>query len=57
MDSNVNSVVNRTDRVCSKTTDIKGVTIPQGSVVIVPILLLHYDSQYWEDPEKFNPDR
>jgi cytochrome P450 len=53
----LNIVTYRTDRACSKTTDVKGVTIPQGSVVIIPILLLHHDPQYWNDPEKFDPDR
>ncbi len=48
---------NRIDRVCSRTTNVKGVTIPQGSVVVISIALLHHDPQYWKDPEKFDPDR
>ena len=47
----------RTDRLCSKTTVVNGVTIAQGSMIVIPILHLHHDPQYWKDPEKFDPDR
>ena len=44
-------------RFCLKTTVVKGVTIPQGATIVVPILLLHQDPLYWKDPENFVPDR
>ena len=47
----------RTDRLCLKTTIVNGVTITQGSMIIIPIFSLHHDPQYWKDPEKFDPDR
>ena len=47
----------RTNRVCSETTTIGGVTFPKGAQVVFPIKELHQDSKYWEEPEKFNPDR
>ena len=31
--------------------------IPKGSLVIVPIYLIHNDPAYHPDPEKFNPER
>ena len=47
----------RTNRLCAETTTIGEVTIPKGTQVIFPIYELHHDPKYWEDPEKFNPDR
>ena len=44
-------------RLCVKTTTIGGVYIPKGAWIFIPIQQLHYDSKYWNDPEKFDPDR
>jgi hypothetical protein len=44
-------------RYCQKTTTVKGVTIPEGAVVIFPVHWLHHSPLYWKDPEMFNPDR
>ena len=40
-----------------ETTTIGDITIPKGAQIIIPIYELHHDSKYWEEPEKFNPDR
>ena len=47
----------RTDRMCVKTTTVKGITIKEGSDILIPIHLIHRDPQYWEEPDKFDPDR
>ena len=46
-----------TNRLCVETTTIGDITIPKGFQITVPIYELHHDSKYWDEPEKFNPDR
>jgi len=38
-------------------TSIGNMTIPGGVELCLPVLLLHYDSRYWDKPEEFNPER
>ncbi len=40
-----------------RATKIGGYDIPKGSVVNMVQYLMHRDPRYWEDPEKFNPER
>ncbi|XP_078521131.1 cytochrome P450 3A21-like [Lissotriton helveticus] len=47
----------RLERVCKKTVEVNGVTIPKGVVVLIPLYPLHRDPEYWPEPDKFNPDR
>lgn len=34
-----------------------GVTIPKGTIGIVPIYAIHRHSSYWKDPHRFDPSR
>lgn len=36
---------------------IGGAVIPAGSRVQVPIILMHYNPRYWDEPERFDPTR
>ncbi|MGH0137959.1 UNVERIFIED_CONTAM: hypothetical protein FKN15_064936 [Acipenser sinensis] len=47
----------RLERVSKKTVEICGVTIPKGTVVMVPTYALHRDAEHWPDPEVFEPER
>lgn len=49
----------RVDRTCTKQYTIPGtdVVINPGESVSVPIMGLHYDSDYFPEPEKFDPER
>ncbi|XP_031759506.1 cytochrome P450 3A29 isoform X2 [Xenopus tropicalis] len=47
----------RIDRVCKKTMEINGVTIPAGVVIVVPLFVLHLNPEIWPEPEEFQPER
>ncbi len=47
----------RVERECSKDISYKTIQIKKGTVVSVPANALHYDADYYPEPETFNPDR
>ncbi|KAK2503263.1 hypothetical protein MC885_012724 [Smutsia gigantea] len=50
-------IVGRLERVCKKDVEIKGVLIPKGTVVMVPVFILQKDPELWPEPEEFRPER
>lgn len=47
----------RVERACNKDVTYKGIHIKKGMVVTVPAFALHYDEEYYPEPNRFNPDR
>ena len=42
---------------CTKTTTIRGFTIPEGCVVMSNLWAIHRDPELWPEPNKFKPER
>ncbi|XP_066997652.1 cytochrome P450 9e2 isoform X2 [Anabrus simplex] len=51
--------VARVDRTCTTNYTLPGtdVTLDVGYAVAIPVMGLHYDPQYFPEPDLFNPDR
>ncbi|XP_076865316.1 cytochrome P450 3A30-like [Brachyhypopomus gauderio] len=47
----------RLERVCKKTIELCGVTIPKDTLVAIPTYVLHRDPELWEAAEEFRPER
>lgn len=48
----------RTDRFNDKQdVVIRGLTIPKGFSVLVPVYAIHHDPEVWDSPEEFRPER
>jgi len=44
-------------RRCTQAANVCGMDIPEDMVIAVDLLSLHYNPEYWENPNTFNPQR
>ena len=44
-------------RTCTEECTIKGIKIPEGLTVLIPVYSIHRDPRYYPDPDKFDPER
>ncbi|NXN94584.1 CP3A9 protein, partial [Rhinopomastus cyanomelas] len=47
----------RIERSCKRDVELNGVTIPKGTVVMIPPSTLHRNPEYWPNPDEFRPER
>ncbi|XP_022106692.1 cytochrome P450 3A24-like [Acanthaster planci] len=45
------------DRICQEDCVIKGIPIPKGVMMEIPIWVVHHDPETWPDPYTFDPER
>lgn len=50
-------VVGFTTRTSANEYIYNNVTVPAGITVLVPSYHMHRDAEFWDDPDKFDPDR
>lgn len=50
-------IAGRLERVCKKDAEVSGLFIPKGTVIMMPIFVLHKDPELWVEPEEFRPER
>ncbi len=46
-----------TARTAAEDYTFHDVPIPQGSILIAPQIVVHYDERWWPDPQQFDPNR
>lgn len=47
----------RLTRLASEDTKISGIDIRKGNAVNISVYAVHHDPEFYDEPEKFNPDR
>jgi cytochrome P450 len=46
-----------TARTAAQSYTFRDLSIPKGSLLIAPQIVIHHDARWWPDPERYDPDR
>ena len=46
-----------TARTAAEPYTFRGLSIPQGSLLIAPQIVIHHDQRWWPEPERYDPER
>ncbi len=46
-----------TARTAAEPYLFRGISIPKGSLLIAPQIVIHHDQRWWPDPERYDPER
>lgn len=46
-----------TARTAAEEYRYRGITIPQGAILLAPQIVAHRDPRFWDDPRRFDPER
>jgi cytochrome P450 len=44
-------------RVNCEATELAGISLPQPTLIVIPVFAVHRHHKLWDDPDKFDPDR
>jgi cytochrome P450 len=44
-------------RLANQDLDLESTHVPKGSLIVIPIFVLHRHQRLWDDPGRFDPDR
>lgn len=50
-------IIPRAFRECTQSTTVEGIPFAEGEMVGMPIYAMHHDSNYFPEPERFDPER
>ncbi|XP_040917720.1 cytochrome P450 3A27-like [Toxotes jaculatrix] len=50
-------IATRLERISKASVEVNGVTIPKGTVIVVPLYALHHNPDLWPNPDTFKPER
>ncbi|XP_032823098.1 cytochrome P450 3A56-like [Petromyzon marinus] len=47
----------RLERIAKMDVELGGIPVPKGTVIGIPVFVIHRNSEHWDDPTAFRPER